>query len=160
MEPKRKGLCAMENKVLVAIDLSENSLKAAEYVGKMLSCQKEIHITLLHTIKEPSPDVMPDPGERQSHVQGGRDRALAVLEKVARQLIAHNIPEKNIHLRIQICRKQVSVADLILSEQQKGEYGTIVLGRRGVSKREEFLFGSVSNSVMREAKGCAVWIVE
>ena len=150
----------MEPKVLVAIDLSENSLKAVEYVGKMLSCHKEVHITLLHIVKEPSQDIMPDPEERQSHVQKSRDKALAVMEKVARQLIAQNIPEKHVHLRIQICRKQVSVADLILTEQKRGEYETIVVGRRGVSKREEFLFGSVSNSVMREAKGCAVWVVE
>jgi nucleotide-binding universal stress UspA family protein len=35
-----------------------------------------------------------------------------------------------------------------------------VVGRRGVSKRQEFLFGSVSSKVVRDAKNCAVWVIE
>jgi len=150
----------METKVLIAIDLSENSLKAVDYVGKMLCRLKDVDVTLLHVIKELSQDTTPDPAERERHVQQARSKSLALMEQAARGLISQSIPDKHIHLKIQICRKQVSVADLILSEQQKGEYGTIVIGRRGVSKREEFLFGSVSNSVVREAKGCAVWVIE
>jgi nucleotide-binding universal stress UspA family protein len=150
----------METKVLIAIDLSENSLKAVDYVGKMLSCLKDVDVSLLNVIKELSHDTTPDPAERERHVQQTRSKSLALMEQAARRLVSQGIPEKHIHLKILICRKQVSVADLILSERQKGEYETIVVGRRGVSKREEFLFGSVSNSVVREAKGCAVWVIE
>jgi Universal stress protein family. len=41
----------------------------------------------------------------------------------------------------------------------EGGFGTVVIGRRGVSKAEEFLFGSVSTKVMHLAKDCAVWVV-
>jgi nucleotide-binding universal stress UspA family protein len=54
----------------------------------------------------------------------------------------------------------MSISDLILHEQQEGGYGTLVVGRRGVSKKEEFLFGSVSSRVVRDAKHCAVWVIE
>ena len=82
------------------------------------------------------------------------------MEKAAKRLTAHDIPEKNIHLRIQVCSKPVTVAELILHERQSGGYGTIVVGRRGMSKKEEFLFGSVSNKIVREARDCTVWVVE
>jgi len=149
-----------KNLILIAVDLSENSLKAVDYVGSMLSCQPGLEITLLHVIKEPSPDIVPDASERQNQVEKARLETLDLMEKAARRLTSCGIPEKRIHLKIQVCRKPVSVADLILHEQKSGNYGTVVIGRRGVSKREELLFGSVSSRVVREAKQCSVWIVE
>jgi len=150
----------MNNKILIAIDLSENSLKAVDYVAKMMACHSVVDITLLHVIKEPSPDVMPDEQQRRSHVEKTRAETLGLMEEAAKRLTAHDIPEKNIHLKIQVCSKPVAVAELILHERQTEGYGTIVVGRRGMSKKEEFLFGSVSNKIVREARDCTVWVVE
>lgn len=150
----------MTNKILIAIDLSENSLKAVDYVAQMMQCHAEADITLLHVIKEPSPDVMQNEQERREHVEKARAEALSLMEKAATRLTSHEIPETNIHLKIQVCSQPVSVAELVLHERQAGQYGTIVVGRRGMSKKEEFLFGSVSNKIVREAKNCTVWVVE
>ena len=117
------------NKVLIAVDLSENSLKAVDYVGRMLRCHELAEITLL-------------------------------MEQAGSRLTALGIPEKHIRIKIQVCRKPMSISDLILREQQEGGHGTLVVGRRGVSKKEEFLFGSVSSRVVRDAKHCAVWVIE
>jgi hypothetical protein len=46
-----------------------------------------------------------------------------------------------------------------MEEATKGGYGTIVVGRRGVSKVYEFLMGRVSNKVIQMAKDQAVWVV-
>lgn len=150
----------MENKILIAVDLSENSLKAVEYVGALTSCHPTVQVTLLHVIKEPSPDIMPDEEQRRSHVERVRAEVLNLMEQAARRLSSQGVPEKHIQVKVQVCKRPVSVSELILLEQKSGAYGTVVVGRRGVSKREEFLFGSVSNSVMREAKHCTVWVVE
>lgn len=150
----------VENKVLIAVDLSENSLKAVDYVGGMLRCHETAEITLLTVIKEPSPDIVPDDGERGRMVEEARKETLALMEKAGSSLAALGIPEKHVRLKIQVCQKPMSVSDLILHEQQNGGYGTLVVGRRGVSKREEFLFGSVSSKVVRDAKHCAVWVIE
>lgn len=148
-----------ERRVLIAIDLSENSLKAVDYAGTVMACHSEVYITLLHVIKEPAADIMPKPEERHEHVERVRSKSLSIMEEAGRRLTSKGFAEHSIHLKIQICRNPVSVAELILREQQKGGYGTIVVGRRGLSKREEFLFGSVSNTIVREAKGCTVWVV-
>ncbi len=150
----------METKLLLAIDLSENSLKAVDYVAGILSCHPAADITLLHVIKEPSPDLVPGSEERRLHVEDLRSRSLALMEQAARRLSSHNIDEKRIHLKIQVCQKPKSVAELILHEQQAEGYATVAVGRRGISKREEFLFGSTSSRVIREARNCAVWVIE
>lgn len=140
--------------------MSENSLKAVDYVGRLMSCQPTAQITLLNVIREPSPDIMPDENERKNHVEQLKSQTLKLMEEAGKRLSAQGIPQDNIHIKIQVCGQFVTVSELILQEQQKGNYGTIVIGRRGVSKRQEFLFGSVSKKVVTEAKNCAVWVVE
>lgn len=149
----------MMTKMLIATDLSENSLKAVNYVGEMIRCHDSAQITLLHVIREPSPDIVSDAGARSLYVENTRAEALRVLEKIGRCLAAKGISENRINLRILVCRRPVGTAEFILQEQEAGGYGTIVVGRRGISKREAFLFGSVSATVVREAKRCVVWVV-
>ena len=148
-----------ENRILVAVDLSENSLKAVDYVGRLMSCHETVAITLLHVIREPSPDTMPDETERRLFVEKAEHDSLSLMEQAGRRLTAWGIPESQIRIRIQVCGKLTGVAQLILQEQSKGCFGTVVVGKRGMTKREEFLFGSTSSSVMREARECAVWII-
>lgn len=146
--------------LLIAIDLSENSLHALDYVGEMMSCHPSVQFTLLHVIKAPSPDIVPSEEERARQIEEMRSEAMALMEQAAGRLISRGVDEKQITIKIQVCKAPVSIADLILSEQQSGDHGTVIIGRRGLSKREEFLFGSVSSKVVREARRCAVWVVE
>jgi nucleotide-binding universal stress UspA family protein len=39
-------------------------------------------------------------------------------------------------------------------------YDTIVVGRMGMSRSEEFLFGSISSKIVTHGRNCTVWIVE
>ena len=47
----------------------------------------------------------------------------------------------------------------ILNTARKGGYGTIVMGRRGISAVREFLMGRVTTKVLNWAEGLAVWVV-
>jgi nucleotide-binding universal stress UspA family protein len=53
----------------------------------------------------------------------------------------------------------LSRAGAIIQYALKGEYGTIVVGRRGLSEVEEFPMGRVSNKVIHMAKELSVWVV-
>jgi nucleotide-binding universal stress UspA family protein len=150
----------MECRVLIAIDHSENALKAVDYVGKILSCHGDADVTLLHVINEPSADIMPDRADRERHVAQMKQKTLAFMEDIGTRLSSWSFPRERIHVRIQSCVKATSVAGAVLQELGRGKYETVVVGRRGVSKREEFLFGSVSNKIVREARDCTVWVVE
>jgi len=56
--------------------------------------------------------------------------------------------------------KKLEIADAILEEAELGKYDTLILGRRGLSRVREFFLGSISTKVVREARGCAVCVVE
>ena len=43
---------------------------------------------------------------------------------------------------------------------EKDKCSTIVVGRQGLSRSEEFLFGSVSSKIVNHARNCTVWVVE
>ncbi|MBW2576267.1 MAG: universal stress protein, partial [Deltaproteobacteria bacterium] len=51
-----------------------------------------------------------------------------------------------------------SRAGAIIVEALKDGYGTIVVGRRGLSHVEEFFMGRVSNKVIQMARKMAVWV--
>jgi len=154
-----QNVSGQEYDVLVAIDQSENALKVAEYVGKMMGCHPTVRVTLLNIIRPPSPDIMPDEEERQIYTEKKRSDGNALINKARGILMSFGIPETQIFAKIQVCEKPVSIADQILHEKRECGYGTIVVGKRGMSKKEEFLFGSVSRKIVRECQKSAVWVV-
>jgi nucleotide-binding universal stress UspA family protein len=52
------------------------------------------------------------------------------------------------------------MAECILMEREKLRCDTIVVGRQGLSRSEEFLFGSISSKIVTHAHHCTVWVVE
>ncbi|MBC8317247.1 MAG: universal stress protein, partial [Desulfobulbaceae bacterium] len=52
-----------------------------------------------------------------------------------------------------------TISQAILDVQQEGGYGTVVVGKRGVSRAEEFLFGSISNALVHSSGEFTVWVV-
>ena len=59
-----------------------------------------------------------------------------------------------------ILRYCPSLSECILLEQNETQYSTIVVGRQGLSRSEEFLFGSISSKIVNHARNCTVWVVE
>jgi hypothetical protein len=53
-----------------------------------------------------------------------------------------------------------SVAECILSRLTELKCSTVVVGRRGITRKEEFLFGSTSSKILREAKDCSIWVIQ
>jgi nucleotide-binding universal stress UspA family protein len=51
------------------------------------------------------------------------------------------------------------MAGCILSEREKRASDTIVVGRQGLSRKEEFLFGSISSKIVNHARDCTVWVI-
>jgi len=63
-------------------------------------------------------------------------------------------------IRTKIRTSGSSRAGSVLEEAEEGGYGTIVVGRRGQSRVEEFLMGRVSSKVLNLARDRAVLVVD
>ena len=52
------------------------------------------------------------------------------------------------------------VARNILEEARDGKHDTIVVGRHGTSRIRRLFGGGVTDHILRDAKGFALWVVE
>ncbi len=146
-------------KILVAVDKSENADRAVAYVGEIIRDAEGFCIELLAVNRPPQRDLFPDQAAWEAQAQEQTRQLEAALEKAKDILLSFGTNLKCISIRI-MDSTDPSIARPILEAQREGEFGTVVVGRRGVPKSEEFLFGSVSKRLVTEARGFTVWVVE
>jgi nucleotide-binding universal stress UspA family protein len=146
-------------KILLAVDASENSRRAVSYVSQMIGGLKGFNVIFMHVINPPEEDFFPSPSEHDNWLQQYRFKIESLLEKYRQILIRDGFDPKALALRI-VIRNRPSIAECILEEQNRLGCSTIVVGRQGLSRSEEILFGSVSSKLVSHAKSCTVWIVE
>ena len=144
---------------LIAVDDSENSQRAIQYAGYLLGNMPGIHITLLHIIPEPDEDFFSSVEQKNQWLEKYQNKMNIAMAGYIRMLVADGILRDNIEVRLPL-RDCPSMAECILSERDERQYGTIILGRRGLSRQEEFLFGSISSKIVNHAHHCTVWVVE
>jgi nucleotide-binding universal stress UspA family protein len=145
--------------ILIAVDESDNSGRAVQYVADILGGVKGFKVTVLHVIREPEEDFFPAETEKEKWYQDYRRKAELMLGEYRRMLVDSGFDSEDVSTRLTV-RYCPSMAECILSEREKLEYGTLVVGRKGLSRKEEFLFGSISGKIVRTASNCTVWVVE
>jgi nucleotide-binding universal stress UspA family protein len=79
------------------------------------------------------------------------------LNKSKEKLVKSGWAESSLQVRAR--EKRSGLARDILFEAERGAYDAVVVGRRGLSKLEEFFLGSVSSQVIQGAKDIPVWVV-
>jgi nucleotide-binding universal stress UspA family protein len=148
-----------ERHLLVAVDESDNSRRAVMYLADFFSDYKDVFITLLTIVPEPSEDYFPTDTERQEWLAEKKQTMQKALENYREILLGAGFRGEQIESRL--CLRQcTSIGDAILEEQEKLRCCIVVVGRRGISHNEEFIFGSTSNRILHHAKNCAVMVVE
>lgn len=148
-------------KVLIAVDASSNSQKAVDTVAALLSGSGS-EIGLFHAVRGFPPTLGP------TYLQTGEELEGQLMEKlkegIARMFDAYRTrlleagvaPEK---IRTAYTIGSISRAADILGAARQGGYGTIVMGRRGLSAVRELVMGRVTNKVLNGGEGLAVWVV-
>ena len=161
-------------KILVALDGSQNGLRAVEYVARIAGHQ-DWNITLYHVLQVPTS--LGEHGgaehpERQEQIGRDLDAELETWKDEQRVRCDQEIFEPALLLFKEAhtgtgCRIQTEVSsdfqgdpalDIIQKAQIEG-YDAVVLGRRGRSALKEFVFGGVSFKVVHHLRNCAIWII-
>ena len=157
-------------KMLVAIDDSEGSWKAVDYVGQQFAAVDDLKITLFHVLLGLPPQFWDDghflteeeKAARKVVVEKWLSNQKYVLEPLFNRAV-----EKLTALGIrrdQIETKSISesidvIAQCILAEAKAGGYQTLVIGRCGRSVRH-FLVGSTTSTIINAGAGMAICVVE
>ncbi|MFO7666772.1 MAG: universal stress protein, partial [Desulfobacterales bacterium] len=134
--------------ILIAADESDNSRRAVQYVANLLGGVKGFKVTVLHVIREPEEDFFPAEAEKEKWYQDYGRKTDLMLEEYRRMLVDAGFGSQDVSTR-KTLRYCPSMAECILAERDKLEYGTLVVGRKGLSRKEEFLFGSISGKIVR-----------
>ncbi|MEJ2235076.1 MAG: universal stress protein [Syntrophobacterales bacterium] len=148
-------------KMLLAVDGSENCRRAVDYVGTFAAATG-VELTLFSVVRDFKLQLLDVSTPR------GEEIEIKLLEEVERdirsmidsykeRLEQAGVKGTRISIKLKL-RSQTRAGD-ILEEASKGNYGTLIIGRRGLSAIQELPLGRVATKVLHRAKGTAVWIV-
>ncbi|KIX15917.1 universal stress protein [Dethiosulfatarculus sandiegensis] len=146
----------MPNSILVCINDSVSSRAALEFFASMAMCPEECNITLLHLFRQvsASEELM---GRKFTEQQPARFQA--VLEKAKDSLVEFGYNPNLIETKL-ITETFPTVAEGILEQCREQHYDLVIIGRKRMSKAEEFVLGDVSIKLVRALEGTAVLVVK
>lgn len=148
-------------KMLVALDSSEGSMRVVDHVADSIG-PGPMEVLLFNVIRSfeyggkfaqlyISPDI-----ERKLN-QEGEKQMEPVFNRAKERLVGAGLPESSVNSML--VTGVASRAGAVVQEAGKQGFDTIVVGRRGISKVEEYFIGRVGNKVLSFAKKHAVWVV-
>ena len=140
------GKATRPGKILLCVDGSGGAKRAVDYMGSILN-GSDYEMNLIHVIRV----------EDKKCIAEAEINIGAVFDYAKTRLIDSGI--KIDQINTQIIAGAKSRADAIVKEAKQCGYGTIVVGRRGISDVHHFSMGRVSNKVIQLAGGQTVWVV-
>ena len=147
--------------ILVAIDGSESSLRTIDHVSFMISNNPDVHLTLLHVTNNARNycgidlDEESIPELKEIIALGDKACIEQFFPLAKKKFDDAGISQDQIEMKTVMGGRQVG--KVILDVALKENYGTVIIGRRGVNKA--FFMGSVSRYIINRISNRALWIV-
>ncbi|MBF0520669.1 MAG: universal stress protein, partial [Nitrospirae bacterium] len=149
---------ARQRRVLIAVDNSISSGRAISFICEMFRNSADFTFFLFHVVNLFEDDDFVCDIECKEFIAAAVEDSSKIVERYKKLLVQNGISENKISVKV-VLRDEPTVAECILKEQKISQASAIVTGRRGISKREEFLYGSTSNKLIHLARDCSVWVV-
>lgn len=149
------------NKILIAMDASDGAARAVDLAARMFG-DTQSEMALVHVIRgisvssEGFESIFPE-GYRTRLMEEAENAIKPAFERAAERLKAAGINREKIST--QIITGVPSRAGSIMDKARREGFGTIFVGRRGVTQLEEFTMGRVTSKLIQMSKDMALWIV-
>jgi nucleotide-binding universal stress UspA family protein len=155
----------MDRKLLIALDTSIYSSNTLHYLEQLFAGLADIRLHLLTVVTcNPSENATAwlDKMELQSLLKGEEQKRYAAARKFLRQAVErlkrNNISPEQVTTEVKISTNPPAAE--VLNIARKGVFDALVLGRRGVSKLEELIMGSVSSTMFEKCHDVPIWIID
>lgn len=154
----------MQKEILIAVDDSSHSRCAVEYAASMADVISELEFTLLH-VQPPISSYVTEEAEKNPQTRAKlnqiikRNQAAAeiVLDRYQKVMLAVGIPASRIKT---VSRPRMhGIAKDVLAYGLLGSFDAIITGRRGLSKMQEVVMGSVTSKLIEHSEVTPVWVV-
>ncbi|MBU4276635.1 MAG: universal stress protein [Proteobacteria bacterium] len=155
-KPETKGY-------VVGIDGSAGSMRAVEHLAAMIGHKKEAKVKLVNVVRrlgiqadlnDPS---IPSPETEEAWEKAAQTAAGPNLAKAEKILEQAGMDKARIDCKV--ITGALSRAESLVEEATQAGFGTLVMGRRGLTKIEAFIMGRVTGKILSLTKDKAVWIV-
>lgn len=156
------------DRVLIAMDGSREADRAVQFAGGALAGRK-LDVLLVHVLRGGNLSAWQETGDAGGEQELALDedteqafksleeKAWGFLEQQIRYLRAQLGPDARVEATV--IKDSESRAMTIMKTARNGRYGTVLLGRRGLSRVQQFLMGSVSRKLLQITDDRACWIV-
>ena len=163
------GGTPVAEKVLICMDGSEGAKRAVQYTAATLAGSSGVTVTLLHVVR--GVNIFRQVFGGAFHTEKGGEwaqgangviaeaiKAIGPIFDNAREILLNaGLPAERVTQHI--LSGVSSQAGAILDYAEQEGYGTLVVGRRGLTRVQEFFMGRVSSKVVQLAKDRTVWVV-
>lgn len=159
-------------RLLIALDCQPDCVKIIDYMVRVLKGTQDCEFKIFHILATAFPDKLRmEDVQRIEHVHAARPDLAGyfwkkehekIMERCFTQAMEKLVlggfrPESVLSL---FAVQSGDMAEIILAKAAELGCSTIVLGRRRPSLVKALLLGSVSTSVVKSARGSAVWVIE
>lgn len=152
----------MEKRILVPVDDSTQSREAAATLGRFLKDRKGTQVMVYHCAQHMTAIYQ----EELFHSADAPKMIAAAIEKKGKEVLEScreavvkaGFPSDQVVVKLKM--DSMDPGEDILAEADRQEAETIAIGRRGRSKMESLLMGSVSSKVAQYARKKTVWIID
>ncbi|OQX13139.1 MAG: hypothetical protein BWK76_16625 [Desulfobulbaceae bacterium A2] len=152
----------MGKKILAAVDGSAYSSLSLEYLSRLYGDDPDCAVELLTVVSGGSGQAwMLEVDPYRSHppeVERRLQSAKSYQDEAKGRLLLHGFTEQRINC--QALATSTGVASTILRHAEIGLFDALLIGRRGVGRFGEMLFGSVSAYLLEKCFGTPLWILE
>jgi nucleotide-binding universal stress UspA family protein len=157
----------MAKKILIALDDSQNAMRAVDFVGTHFMGDAEV--TLISVLPDTetlcamqSPELTPYFLDQQASFCALENKKKELidltLQEARRRLVNCGFATGAVIIKAQ--KREKGIARDIIQEAKAGGYDLVVMGKTGLSGIREFFMGSTAQKVVQGAKGISVLLVE
>jgi nucleotide-binding universal stress UspA family protein len=145
-------------RILIAVDGSDNAMRAVDFVASTLGGfdYTVVLLTVLRTDGNQNQDLLLN-SAFQSYVEEMEHEVGKFLTQARDRLVAAGFDASRTTTKI--VKGALSRAAAIVQTADQGGFDTIVMGRRGLSRVEQFFAGRVSTKVLQLGRYYNVWLV-
>lgn len=146
----------MKTSVLIAVNDSFSSRSVIDRFIKLPFIKEDINITLIHVFRKPSTseELLGD-----EYTLNQLNKFKQTLASVKDKLLENGFIKENVETKL-VEKPYPTIYDGLLDQFKKGKYDIVVIGRRRMSKAEEFVMGDPSIKLVRTLENASVLVVK
>lgn len=146
----------MNRSILVVLNDAPCSKLALEFLAQCPLSFPGVKITILHVFRKPSGS---EEMMGRKFFKSQKERVEKAMSNARQRLIEAGYPPDNVHTHIET-QPYPTVADGIITEVNKNNHDIVVIGRKNMSKSEEFVMGDASIKLIRALEEATVIVVK